>query len=154
MQIKKQAMIDAIDTALKRDEVTQKRWQQTVEAADEMAKREYVEHNLAAMRRLRDVINAASKARRAVTRSDFFGALEVEDDDYALSRYNSRSRGPFAQVKPKYGSSAPHAVDREKLMSLKAALEAIVEDVITDNQLRTMGYSRIEWIFTAAVANS
>lgn len=144
MQIKKQALLDAIKTALDNYEAAEKKYQ-TDYAKWKQAQVDkwFTDHA--------DEWGAAlTKARRALSSKKPITASMFPNDGRGYSDSIEFWRGtPNAKDKPR----EPRVIPIERLESLRGALNAIEEDILSERQIQLLGFKNVEWLFRAAVAN-
>jgi len=158
MNVKKQVLLDAAQTAQDTYKAKRERYDQ---AAAEYRKRVDLKSATDAMERqklLRDALSAAIKAKKPLT------VAELERD---ASKYtNDRNWGylkyvgsetikdiPRRFVLDGVTYEPPAAIPQADLQGLIAVLEAVEEDVISDGQLQRFGFKNMAWVLRAAVAN-
>lgn len=159
MKIRKQALIDAIDSAISDHQAATERYASALEYRRRQLADEWSAEALSQWRALRDHLTKAIKSGN----TDLFTETAIRNASVG------NSTGSLPYYYPSYAKQLEHdsyivvdgtrvdkprGVDVTRLQALKAALNAIVEDELSDTQLSRMGFSTPGWIFTAAVANS
>lgn len=146
MEFRKQALIDAIDVGLKTYQEQSAARDAAVADWEATAMANWVTKHNPAWNDAANKIKRAVRAGKPITadmvpkRSDRGWA-----DDYVL--YTGAGSAPKGTI------PGVTNIPVDELTSFRAALEAIVEDTITDRQVAIMGYKNVAWVFRAATAN-
>lgn len=159
MRIRKQALVDAIDAAIADHQTSMERYTSALDYRRRQMASEWSDESLAQWRALRDHLTKAIKSGSAALftepaiRAAAIGRPDGNLPYYYAGHAERLERDQYVVVEG-VRVDKPRPVDVTRLQALKAALNAIVEDELSDTQLSRMGFSTPGWIFTAAVANS
>lgn len=143
----KAALINAAETALKGHDVADAKWQEDVAKFHEKWTRQY--DRLPRVRALRDALTAHLKTGNQPTPEDTAHWREVAGTDYLSNLAPSRPTRSDMPSKP-VGWLGPETQDRYR--GLIALLKAHVEPTVTANQLKLVGFDRLESLFRMAAA--
>lgn len=143
MQIRRVAIIAAIDAALTKHDKDVNEYQRQVAKWKADRRAAWDRESTARWKALRDLITARLRAGKPITPSDLKGALGSES---AVNRC-------FADREPSASEIVVPRCPVEKLKSFRAALVAIADDAVTPSALKALGYKELEWVFTAAIKN-
>lgn len=151
MQIKTQALIDAIDKALLDFEDRQAAWEAEVEKWRAEQKRKHVTEQLEVnWRAIRDTITNSLRSGTPITKD----AVSLWEPGWRSSVRDSLFFDPkAAPPRELNGIRIPISIDKANLTSLRSTLASLADDTITHNQLAQIGFKKIEWVFRASVVN-
>lgn len=105
-------------------------------------------------KRLRDALSKGLRSGKPLTSDQLSAALGSN------SSYVTSVGTPGANDAPRKFTldgvlyERPDGVPLADLRALKALLETVVEDTISDGQLQRLGFKNMGWVFRAAMANA
>lgn len=151
MQITKHSLIKAIDLAISTHDKAEVDWDKAVAKWEVERRKTWVTERLPFWKDQRDKLTKLIRNNEPITRETF---QEVVGDSWGRGTrdgvYFIENASPPREL---YGVNPPKSINRDRLLALKGALEAITDETISHTQLAQLGYKNVEWIFAAAVAN-
>lgn len=155
MKIKRAALIAAITKAQDDHKAATEQWEKLVAKWRSGLRAEWNANDLPKWKALRDMLSDAIRNRQPITYGMVKEAVGKVDDGYYSDPLSGIGWTDPDQL------SVPGTIDGVhrpgdlpfELDSLKATLEAIADDEVSDHQLRSLGFTDLKRVFRAATIN-
>lgn len=156
MQISKLKLIEAIDAATKRAQEAQQQYDAALETFTARRNAEWRNKVLPCWKELADLIRVKVRAKQPIAEDEVAAIFKSIDGMFGNTRYGRTvvyhtdyTSTHFTVNGVNYNG---RPVVNPKLAALRKMLEAIEDDTVTPSALKGLGFDKLEWLFSRAVA--